>query len=416
VHFLFLSVFSPLPADNGVKMRTSAMLRALAAEGHRVTLLAFSDSFMTDTNRSPVLPSCHFELLPHVFKSLSSGGNYAGRLRGLLSQLPYGVLRLRSEAMVRRIRQLLDSGAVDAVMSEQTEPLVNLPPLVDVPLVLDNQNVEHLILQRYLALESNPAKWCYARLEHLRMRQWERLACHRATVGLACSKHDQALLQALNRPLPVFVAPNVVDVNGYTPAGTDDGVTVLYQGGMDWYPNRDAVGFFVSAILPGLRRLTPRIRFVAAGRNPPEKFRRHFAAIPDVVLTGTVPDMREQIARAAVCVVPLRIGSGTRLKILEAAAMAKPIVSTRVGAEGLDFVPGEEIILADEPDAFARAVAGLLADVGARRALGQAARRRVEHSYSFPVLRTAVRDALKALGTNPASDRPIPAELKVEAY
>jgi glycosyltransferase involved in cell wall biosynthesis len=134
------------------------------------------------------------------------------------------------------------------------------------------------------------------------------------------------------------------------------------------------------------------------------------------VLTGTVPDMREQIASAAVCVVPLRIGSGTRLKILEAAAMAKPIVSTHLGAEGLDFVAGQEIILVDKPDAFARAVAGLLADAGARRALGQAARRRVERSYNFPVLRSAVRDALGALGPNPRSDRPTPAEVRVEAY
>jgi polysaccharide biosynthesis protein PslH len=416
VHFLFLSVSCPMPVDNGSKMRTWAMLRALTAEGHRITLLAFADPFMADANGRPVLQCCQVELLPHFLTSLSSGGNYAGRLRGLLSRLPYGVLRLRSEAMLRRIRQLLDSGGVEAVISEQTEPLVNLPPVVEVPLVLDNQNVEHLILQRYLALESNPAKWCYARLEHRRMRQWERLACHRATVGLACSKHDQALLQALNRALPVFVVPNVVDVEGYTPAGADDGVTVVYQGGMDWYPNRDAVGFFVSDILPDLRRLIPRVRFVAAGRNPPEKFHRRVAAIPDVVLTGTVPDMREQIGKAAVCVVPLRIGSGTRLKILEAAAMAKPIVSTSVGAEGLDFVEGEEIILADEPHAFARAVAGLLADAGARRALGQAARRRVEQSYSFPVLRTAVRDALEALGTNPTSDRSIPPELRVEAY
>jgi polysaccharide biosynthesis protein PslH len=414
VHFLFLSVSCPVPPDNGVKMRTWAMLRALTAEGHRITLLAFADPFMADANRRPVLQGCHFELLPKVLRSLSSGGNYAEHLRALVSRLPYGVLRLRSEAMERRIRQLLGSGGVDAVISEQTEPLVNLPPWVGVPLVLNNHNVEHLILRRYLVLESNPAKWCYAWLEHRRMRQWERLACHRATVGLACSKHDQALLHALNHALPVFVVPNVVDVDGYMPAAADDGITVLYQGGMDWYPNRDAVSFFVSTILPDLRRLMPRARFVAAGRNPPEKFCRRFAAVPDVVLTGTVPDMREQIGSAAVCVVPLRIGSGTRLKILEAAAMAKPIVSTHLGAEGLDFVAGQEIILADKPDAFARAVVGLLADAGARRALGQAARRRVAQSYNFPVLRNAVRDSLRALGTR--SDRPTPAEVRVEAF
>jgi glycosyltransferase involved in cell wall biosynthesis len=166
---------------------------------------------------------------------------------------------------------------------------------------------------------------------------------------------------------------------------------------MDWYPNRDAVEFFVSAILPRLRAAVPEARFVVGGRNPSDEFRRRFAATPGIEFTGTVPDMRAEIAKAAVCVVPLRIGSGTRLKILEAAAMAKPVVSTRVGAEGLDFVDGKEIVLADEPKAFAGAVADLLRDASRRRELGQAARRRVEKCYSFPVLRTAVRAAFAGL-------------------
>ena len=110
--------------------------------------------------------------------------------------------------------------------------------------------------------------------------------------------------------------------------------------------------------------------------------------------TGTVPDMRDEIAKAETCVVPLRIGSGTRLKILEAAAMGKPIVSTTLGAEGLDFVNGEEIVLADDPAKFAEAVAELLADPGARRKLGDAARNRAERGYSFAVHRSTLRKAL----------------------
>jgi glycosyltransferase involved in cell wall biosynthesis len=150
---------------------------------------------------------------------------------------------------------------------------------------------------------------------------------------------------------------------------------------------------------------------VVAGRSGSDNFQAKFARLRHVRFTGPVPDMRAEIAKAAVCVVPLRIGSGTRLKILEAAAMAKPIVSTRIGAEGLDFVDGEEIILTDRPEAFARAVADLLADPLRRHMLGKAARRRVEQQYGLASLRSALREALTqvlsekpAVGAKPALD------------
>jgi glycosyltransferase involved in cell wall biosynthesis len=166
---------------------------------------------------------------------------------------------------------------------------------------------------------------------------------------------------------------------------------------MDWHPNRDAVEFFALQILPRLRRLRPEVRVVVAGRSGPEEFQRRFAGIPELRFTGTVPDMRVEIARAAVCVAPLRIGSGTRLKILEAAAMAKPMVSTTIGAEGLNFEDGREIVLADAPQPFAEAVARLLEDRAYGAALGAAARRKVETAYSFESLRSALRAALAPL-------------------
>jgi glycosyltransferase involved in cell wall biosynthesis len=296
--------------------------------------------------------------------------------------------------MKERILCLVQSDGFDAAFSEQSAPLVNIPDSVSIPVVLDNQNVEHLILQRYLQFERNPGKRCYAWLECWKTRQWQREACRRSAVALVCSEPDRALIQRLAPKVAIMVVPNIVDTDGYQPSGLERPSTLLYQGGMDWYPNRDAVEFFVLAILPRLRVSVPEARFVVGGRNPSDEFRRRFAGLRDLEFTGTVPDMRAEIAKAAVCVVPLRIGSGTRLKILEAAAMAKPIVSTRVGAEGLDFVDGREIILADEPEAFAAAVAELLSDPARRRELGEAARRRVEERYSFPVLRTAVRAAL----------------------
>lgn len=398
MRLLVLSHFYPLPANNGVKMRTWAMLRALAAEGQDVTLLTCADPREVDGHDAELRKVCRqIECLPWSLTSLSSGRQYAGRLKALLSSLPYGVLRFQSEAIQQHLLRLLGSHSFDAIICIEPYLLINCPAAFPVPFILDNQNLEHIVLERYLAHDPNPARRLYAWLEARKLRIWEQRAWSWASLVTACSEHDKRLMNQLSPDLSVAVLPNVIDVDSYSPSLDDDGRTVLYAGGMDWYPNRDAVEFFVADILPELRKSTPRIRFEVAGRDAQDGFAKKFTTLPHVHFTGTVPDMRPEMAKAAVSVVPLRIGSGTRLKILEAAAMAKPIVSTRVGAEGLDFVDGKEIILADDPNLFARAVAGLLADPGRRKMLGEAARRRVELQYGLPALRTALRTALKNL-------------------
>jgi polysaccharide biosynthesis protein PslH len=191
--------------------------------------------------------------------------------------------------------------------------------------------------------------------------------------------------------------PNCVDTESYLPAEDDDGATVLFIGAMDWLPNRDALDFVRLRILPQLLALAPAATLVVAGRNPSSDLRRRLAGIPSLRFAGAVEDTRPLLARAAAFAAPLRIGSGTRIKILEAAAMAKPIVSTTLGAEGLELSDGNEILLADEPRHFARAVADLLLDPGRRRALGRAARRRVAENYSLLALRHALRGAFTEL-------------------
>jgi glycosyltransferase involved in cell wall biosynthesis len=174
---------------------------------------------------------------------------------------------------------------------------------------------------------------------------------------------------------------------------------------MDWYPNRDAVNHFVSRILPDLLILVPSVKFLVAGRIPSDSFAGRFVDKANIEFTGFVSDMRSVLGNATVCVVPLRIGSGTRLKILEAAAMAKSIVSTHLGAEGLDFVNGKEIVLEDDPSRFAKAVALLLSSPRYRDALGYAARKRVEAEYSFVPLRKALRLALDTFKDQCDSER-----------
>lgn len=289
----------------------------------------------------------------------------------------------------------------------------NIPGTCRVPIVLKKDHIAATILKRYIAFEPNPVKKAYGFIEYAKTRRWEKVACNRASAIMACSELEADVLRKLCPRIPVTIAPNVIDPAAYSiEPEAEDGLTILYHGLMDWFPNQDAVAYFIRDILPLLRRLVPNVRLVVAGRSSSNEFQRRFANTRGVEFVGTVSDMRCYVKRCAVCVVPLRIASGTRFKILEAAAMGKPVVSTRVGAEGLDLHDGSEIILADGPLIFAEAVAALLKDAPRRHAIGLAARRQVENLYSFRVLRHAIRDTL-ALAQNivPLRSRLAPQEL-----
>lgn len=396
---LALSNCYPFPPTNGIALRVCAILQGLAASGHEIDLLCFGDTAAAGQDQSKALEICKaVQIIPNPSAGFSKPAALLRRVAAVPFTRPYGVARSRSKRMVREILDRLRRQACDVVLCEETDLLVNVPDHLPVPLIVDHHNAEHVLLERYLAQETNPFRRAYAWMEARKVRKWERQATLRADVAMVCSDVDRATYRALCPSAAVIVAPNVIDAAAYAPAASEEPETILYAGGMDWYPNRDAVEFFALSILPRILRRVPGARFVVAGRNPAPEFRRRFGEIPSIEFTGAVPDMRPQIARAAVCVVPLRIGSGTRLKILEAAAMAKPVVSTSLGAEGLDFADGSEILLADEPESFAGAVVELLNDAKRRRSLGAAARRRVEHSYSLAVLQGSLRNVFRLRG------------------
>jgi glycosyltransferase involved in cell wall biosynthesis len=277
----------------------------------------------------------------------------------------------------------------------------NLPTPTSAPVLLNKHALTYEIMERYAAYESNPVKRAYVCLEARKVKHWEVRMCDAADIVLACSERDRHIIRELCPRTTVYVAPSVIDVERYTPhpasgPEADDGRTLLYIGTMDWHPNRDAVRYFVREVLPVVRRLVPGVHFVVAGRGASQEFQNSLQA-DDVVFTGEVPDLAAQLAAATVCVVPLRTGSGTRLKIIEAAAMEKAMVSTSLGAEGLEFAAPAEIMLADTAEAFAQATAALL-DAPERRAqMGRKARVRASELYSIAALQKALRSALSII-------------------
>jgi len=394
---LFLSSEMPFPPTNGHCLRLASLIRVLASEGHKVSLISFVDRYAVNQDGFEARELCQeVSLIPWSLTTVATA-DYGRRLRALLSAWPYAALRFASKDFSDGVRRHLGQGDFDAVICDMIYMLPHVPKDAATPVIVDTHGIAHVLFARYLPRLRNPFKRFYVWTECWKMQRWEIDWCSRATAVAVCSEAERAAFERLCPGLPVVVLPNVVDVERYVPDTEPDGETLLYTGGMDWYPNQDAVEFFSCEILPRIRERVPTVKFRVGGRRPPAQLLRRYAAVEGVEFSGSVPDMRDEIKRAALCVVPLRIAMGTRIKILEAAAMGRPVVSTGLGAEGLDFEDGKEIVRADEPAAFADAVVKLLTDAARRAEIGRAARRRVEESYSLPVLRSAVKGTLASV-------------------
>lgn len=397
MRLLYLALDCPLPANNGLHMRTSTVLRALRAEGFRIGLVSLAA--VSGPVPAGVRDVCdEFWTAGHRAASLSGGGDYPGRLRALASRYPYAAWRFRAPAARALLRRIWNETRYDALVCDTVFPAVNLPPEVR-PLVVNHHNIEHRIFESYARQQGRTWRRAAAGWEGRRVERWEAAVGRHTALNLVCSEVDCALLLDQQPHAPVAVVPNIAPEPAAAGSGTaePDPELVVFQGALDWLPNRDAVDFFLDEIWPAVRAQHPRARFQVVGRNPPADFLGRHSAHPGVEFTGTVADVRPYLGRAAVAVVPLRIGSGTRLKILEAAAMGKAILSTPLGAEGLHFTPGAEIELAASAAGFAAQLVALLQSPQRRAALGAAAQARVQAEYSFAALRRSLRAAFAML-------------------
>jgi polysaccharide biosynthesis protein PslH len=256
-------------------------------------------------------------------------------------------------------------------------------------------------LERSWRQSSSPLRRLYNRLEAAKLKRDELAACRRASAVLTTSDVDRATLAPEVAGVPIRVVPNGVDTSYFMPTGPGgagepvDPACVLFTGAIDYHPNTDGVRYFHAEILPRIHTAAPEAVFTVVGKDPPA----HIRALggPRVVVTGAVPDVRPWMRRGAVAVVPLRVGGGTRLKILEAMASGRAVVSTTIGCEGIEVTPGENILVADTPADFADAVVRCLRDPGLRARLGRRGRALVERRYRWEAIGEALSDFYREL-------------------
>ncbi len=392
LRLLILAPDAPRPATNGLRMRMSSTLTALAAEGHRLVLLAAGAPPETD------FPECEAaEYVPFNPAPASSARAWCGRARAALNGNAYAFERWRDRAWQARITSWLRQKKFDAIWCESPYPAMNLPWPPPLPLVVNAHNLEYRIWQRYRATMPTAWRSAYAAREARALHRREMQIYRQAALVLTCSRQEAEMLRReLGDAAAIAVAPNVISIP--EPAAMAKARPwVLYSGGMDWLPNRDAVEFFGTQIWPRVLREAPEAEWIIAGREGPARWQHRWRQLSRTRFTGTQASLAPWLAQAAVAVVPLRIGAGTRFKILEAAAWERAIVSTRLGAEGLEFQPEQELELADAPQEFAAKTVALLRDPLRRAALGRAAQRRLRANYSPRQLRHALAQALARL-------------------
>lgn len=396
-NILLVTLVPPHPPVDGHRIHLWNLVRALCAEGWATTLLS-----LTETPEAAVPKAlrylCHEVEFVAWRPSTWLSRDYGRRISGIFSPRPFQVLQSSVPALRAALRRHLAQRRFAAVICDEIYALPNLPEGLRVPVIVDTQHVAHELLRRYVRQAPTLAGRLYLRLESEKMRRWEARAGAEAFAIGAASEREAALFRRLCPGARVVSIPNVVDVAQYDPVPAREREdTILFAGAMDWFPNQDAAEYFARSVLPQVRALRPRAHFRVAGRCRSAEFLRRMNRLPGVEMAGFVEDMRREMERAPVCVVPLRIASGTRLKILEAAAMRRAIVSTAAGAEGLEFTPGSEIVIADDPERMALTIADLLGNPHSRRAMGERARRRVERRYSLGILRAALSSTLDPL-------------------
>lgn len=410
---LWLNANLLLPLDKGGKLRTWHLMRHLAAR-HTITYVSFVEPGERREHLDGMREVC--DRLITVRRADVAKGSvrfYADAARYLVDPQPYAVAKYRSAEYAARVQELLEGGEYDLVVADFLVPVVNISRSLPCPSVLFTHNVEAEIWRRHAATSATPVGRWLLGTQWRRMLRFERAALARFDLVLTVSDADRATFSRLypGAAARYDVVPTGVDTKYFAPLAPEGsrgrGPHLVFSGSMDWLPNEDGMVHFVREILPQIRRVEPAVTLSIVGRAPTPAVKR-LAQEAGVTVTGRVDDVRPHVGAAAVYVVPLRIGGGTRLKIFEAMAMAKAVVSTTVGAEGLPVTNGRDIVIADTPQDFARAVLTLLQRPDERSRFESAARRLVVDRYDWSAVARELESALAATaraGAEPRAER-----------
>lgn len=391
---LFLSWWWPYPANNGSKLRIYNLLAQLARQ-HQVTLLAFAAPGEATPDSLTALERFCAKIAAVPRREFSVHSRRA--LAGFLAPLPRSLVDTYSAEMAELARAEANTGAYHLVVASEMQMTRYALKLAGVPCLAEE--IEVAVNREQFLKQTSWLKRARSGLTWLKLVHYLRRV-RRAFDGCTVVSQVEAdyLRRAAPEGAPLCIVPNGVDVAAYNgDFGSPEADTLIYPGAMTYRANYDAAAWFSGSILPLIVARRPNVRFKITGSTNGVDLSA-FPQTPQVHFTGYLDDIRPEIARSWVCVVPLRQGGGTRLKILEAMALGTPVVSTSKGAEGLEVTPGHDILIADEPEAFAQAVLRLLENPSLRVSLAEAGRRLVQSRYDWQKVGDALLQFVAEIG------------------
>lgn len=383
--------YLPYPPDTGGKTRSYHLLRALT---QRFDVDLYSVHYGTEP--AEAIQALREQCCQVVSLALEKSWRTRDRWRRALARLPRSVDYFCTPDSLMRAQDYLRDGRYDVLVADE----ICMTPYAELashlPRVVARQKVDHLHYQEMARARPWGGDKVLDSLEATRLQQYERAKMPIYQAYMACSDHDAAIIGRDAPGAPFLVIPNGVDLDTFFPSQSPKAgrPILLYVGAMNYYPNIDAVKFFFDGMYGRIVQAMPDVRVQIVGHSPPPEVLQR-AQLPGVEVMGSVPHMRPYYDAATVFMVPLRLGGGTRLKIVEAMAMGLPVVSTSVGAEGLDIHPGQNILIADDASAFAGEVLRLFADAELRARLGEGGHR-LAARYDWKELMRPFADLVEA--------------------
>jgi sugar transferase (PEP-CTERM/EpsH1 system associated) len=408
---ILLTLRQPLlPADTGGKVRSLNIFSRLAKRA-TIHAVSFADPLKEAVAISDMKDLfASYTPVPWQEAAKYSPGFYTEVLANQFSRLPYSLAKCNQRNFQSAVAELAVRKHFDMVLCDFLHTAAPLLGFASGRKVVFEHNVEFLLRKRQWEMEKRLLhQWIYDR-EWRKTRAIEARVCQSFEHTITVSEEDQQVLRREFGIENVSTLPTGVDTDYFCPScDLQRPGRLVFVGSMDWAPNEDGIVWFLREVYPKIQKAIPSVSFAVVGRNPSPRLRAIAGTIPNVEVTGRVSDVRPYLSDSEVVVVPLRVGGGTRIKIPEAMAMAKPVVSTPIGAEGLPFRKDQELCIAERAEDFSKAVVTLLRYPAMRTAIGAAAREAVvaRHSWDTVVdeMEEILERVLRETGNQPSIDR-----------